>query len=1193
VGKKKTFGYSDLVDAGVAIKRSQIAANPQAPVGNGFTTVNGQTYAPPKPMTEDSANSILGKHGLKIGNLDQKTLDTLKSLKTADAQAAFLGSVRKPHTSWWRKGLDYIGRPFESVINSANDIGKELDAQQQEKLQSGELKAKNASLLHPNLGLLNPFKYDVGAALKAGAHGAAEGITGKSHVTGSDVIQRMADEGYATDRGIQLRNNEQAYQGKAKLNPFFKYGAGFGADVVLDPLTYTGIGTVTKGLKGAEALSQIEKTAVAAKTLQEAGRPTEEVSKLLASHLAPVENLSKKELASLSPAGREIADQALVFQQGLKRKQLLNLRKDMGEGTNYLGKTLEKGKTVGQTLGKLEKPLLKTSLADHITQAAELLGKKYPVFANPDIVAKIRNGEMTFKDLSFAAGSGVSAKQFAKDVDEALKAVKISKTNPLSKLGLTETMLKNASPESKKVAALRLGHARITLPGVAPVGRLLPKTLDAYHFPDKQIATRVSGKSPLDIFNDLFRARAGINGALHMHRNELTNGLGQGLVHFGKNLRSIYGDMPTDVRKGLLSSLRAGATDGNAIKGGLDLTTGKLVGSALEHLNNEFKRLSDWVDSEAARGLPIRPEDLNKWVPAPYRAESLMRAGVNKSGEALTKSASRPGWLMDHILSSEKFSDPAAALFHIHSALTQITAKRTMFETFGREFGVKIPTSVGEGGKETLQHTARTKRLRAQGWRTVKDLPELKGQLFHPDVAHGIERMEKVFSNRDASDGFLRTYEKVFAGVKSSMTIYNPGFTPRTFMGEILLNYLGGMPLHAIPDAYTKAVRVMRGRDRELLGDAKENLGNIDLSRQQIRTANILHEGPNSTQAAAQVNGARRFIKTRFGMLSADQIWHGYLNSGVKSGFASSDLVRTGVDKPLVGQKLGSVSDRVHNISEINEDTGRLAHFIYLIQHSNASTLEDAYRESATEVLKYHLDYSGVTKFENTVSKRAVPFYKWIRLSTPLMVDVLLHNPAKALNPIKALANTSKAAGFDNGQGQGFMPGEADQIVPNFLKDSYPMFGKNTHYFNPTSLFPMAGSADVFDPGASSPLDKLSPLITAPTAMALKAFGKNSNVAYQAGVNNRGGKASWEQLLAGIIPQTKFADQMINPPDPDIDRLERLMMFLGNPGFVSNTARKQKSAILQEKDAAYANRNVVKKKRHIAPHAKLYTPPFK
>ncbi len=716
---------------------------------------------------------------------------------------------------------------------------------------------------------------------------------------------------------------------------------------------------------------------------------------------------------------------------------------------------------------------------------------------------------------------------------------------------LTETLLKNVSPDIKKQLALRAGKAHLPIPGVATgVGKA--GSIFAKARPIEYGITK---------FNDAFRARAGINPALHGIRNEVTGGLGQRLVHYGKNLRSVYDEVPEQVRRGVLASYRKGATDGNNVRGGLDLLSGQNV-KVLDHFSGEVNRISQIADN-----IHILPEELNAYLPSSYRAAALKRAGATRKGNTKYAATETQHWLKDHIKTSEKFSDPAKALHFFNAAVEQVAAKRSMDQVIGQTFGVAKNKSVGKGGKELLHHSPRTKMLQQKGWREVKGISELKGTLFHPDVAHGVERMNEVFRSRDAVDGFAAAVEKATSAVKSSMTIYNPGFHPRTMMGEVLLTYLGGVPVRSIPYYYERAGKIMRGRDRELLGTAADALEGQALKKSQIRTANVLHGGQETTELAseaAQAAGHRGVLKTKYGMKSADEIWHAYLNSGVKSGFASSDLVRANADKALLGKGVRRAGEKVHGVSEFVEDTGRLAHFSYLLAHSKARTFEEAVKEAGQQVMKYHLDYTGVTRLEHKISAYGVPFYKWLRLSTPLMADILLHNPGRVLNVPKGLSALSKSLGYDEGN-QGLFPGQPDEMVPSFLRNhgAYPLGGGNTHYYDPTSLFPVAGSVDLLNEGSLS--EKINPLL------AVGARG--------VGLKAEHDKRSWPQYLTGLIPQSKFAYNETVQPDPNIDRLERLLMFLGNPGIVSNTPKKIRTEAYKDRDAAYKNRK--KKKQEL------------
>ena len=1062
---------------------------------------------------------------MNIDDLDAKTRQAYINTVASDYQSKELGAERHKKKSVWARGLDILSR---GTYTAANAVKEGVDAQAQGK--------------------------DFWDTIKATGHGAAQGFEGKRKTTFEDVIQHMGDLRHAMHEG--KTNLADVQQGEGHVNPWLKYGLGLTGDIALDPTTYVGVGLATKGAKGAEAIKQIENTAKAVKAAESAGYSKKAALAAFAAHKAPVEGLSRSAAKKLA-ANPELSDvmyAARSYQKDIGSKAVRAMRKDKGQGSAHLGAVVQDGKTARDILSHLEnegtktyvsKTTRKLTVNDVEREVMRGLKAEYPSINLNEINTWRRKG-LGIQGALTATGHGhliPHAMEMMDPVTRRLEKetglkvgekipVHTTKTKAIAAKfpGATEIALKNASPAVKKQLALRFAGAEVKVPlvaeGVSAVGRGL-----------KKVDPVAKG---IEHFNNGFRARAGISDAVNMVRAQHTGSLGQQLVHYSKNLRNVYHGISKEERQAVMKSYRDGVHDSSPLLSAKrDMITGEHV-----HLGTHFKQSLEDIQ-QIAHNFGLGPEDINHYLPKSYHAPML-----SKRGE-IFKSTEHPNWLMEHVRTAKGFNDPAKALHFFNAAVQQAATKTMMESTFGKMFGVAKQTIVGGKGKTFFQHTEQTRQLQNQGWREVKGSKELRGTLFHPDVAHSIERVNEVFKNRQSTEGFLRQFEKATSAVKSSMTLYNPGFHPRTAMGEFLLTYLGGVPLHEIPRYYLKAGKVMAGRDKNLVGAAQMVTKTKDMSRAEIRTANVLHNREALGHLSMQ-HGGEPVVKTKFGTLSADQIWHNYMNSGVKTGFASADLVKSDADRQLLSGRLSGVSNAVHKVSENEEDFGRLAHFIYELKHSKAHTLQEASNEAAQKVLKYHLDYSSVTKTEQGIASYGVPFYKWLRLSTPVMVDVLLHNPGRVMQVPKTLSTISKAAGYDAGEGQGFMPAEPDIMLPDFLRQhgAYPMFGGNTHYYDPTSLFPVAGSVDLFNGGLDQ---KLNPLITRPLGV-----GK--------------GKQSAKDWWLNSIPQTKLANQMVSPPDPGIDRLERLLMYLGNPGFVSNTPKKVKSEVFKERDASYKNR---------------------
>lgn len=659
-------------------------------------------------------------------------------------------------------------------------------------------------------------------------------------------------------------------------------------------------------------------------------------------------------------------------------------------------------------------------------------------------------------------------------------------------------------------------------------------------------------------FESRFRAKAGIHPTMDFTRKKELANFTNDIHANAYRLQKIWDQVPTAARQALTKAYKDGAVEGNALQGGKDIFSESAKGANLmEHVTEDVQRLDRLMKVNN-----ITSRELNE-----YLSNSFKITGDKINNGKIAKEFDKTNRIDDAIKTNGKITDVAKALYFYDAAVKQVLARRSMLEEAAAQFGVRHTEGAAKfASKQTEDH------LKKQGWREVSirnNPPELKGVLFSPEHAAGLEKLDLLFHNREALQGIERVFTKANSHFKAAVTIYNPSFHVRTLLGEVMLGYLGGMKNQL--RSYSLATRVMRGRDRELYGVAESSVEG--LSRREIRERNIAMLGKTSPDAIAEsASNAKKIIQTSIKgsdgkniRLSPDQVWHYFLASGTKTGFASSDLVRAGADKAILGQGVQQVSRKVHQGAEIVEDYGRLAHFIDVLQHTKAKSLDDAVEEAAQTVTKYHLDYSGVTPFEQRLAGAAIPFYKWVRLSTPLMLDVLMTKPGRALAIPKFMSAMSGVQGYRQPE-TGFLPSGADAIVPEYLKSSYPMFGSGMghYYLNPESTFPLQGSAGMADEegGPKAALwQRLSPLFTYSSS-----YLQDSKV--------YGHKPSEDRakFFSNLTPQSKLLYNLINQPDPDISAIERLLLFLGNPGLVENTPKKMSSEAKRQESAAYTNR---------------------
>lgn len=378
-----------------------------------------------------------------------------------------------------------------------------------------------------------------------------------------------------------------------------------------------------------------------------------------------------------------------------------------------------------------------------------------------------------------------------------------------------------------------------------------------------------------------------------------------------------------------------------------------------------------------------------------YLYHHVKRGSRNKSSWTKTRFAAvasdkhAPG--VKRVIATAKDAPPGVdierdvrlAMRHRIAKHTQVLARKSFLEDAVENFGV--PAS-----KESL------KLLKKDG----HDLVNLKTKLKSIDDGAALEFLpDNVFVTREIADKlggivktvndpgeFLRLADKVVQKWKPLATVYNPGHHVRNFVSDVYLNFLDGV---VDPRVYEKAFK---------LRFIKKIDGTTTIGKGKIRD---------------------------------DQILKLFKESGASPGFIQTDV------GAVVGSHLPS---RVaHGFSEAREETGRLAHFIDAfnkeakgIKHGGIVTkeLEEAASRAAMRVKKWNLDYSDLTDFEKSVMKRVLPFYTWMRKSTPLMIEAMALRPGRVAAIDKTRSALEELIGVD--------PSEAlpQDMIPKWIREA-------------------------------------------------------------------------------------------------------------------------------------------------------------
>lgn len=768
------------------------------------------------------------------------------------------------------------------------------------------------------------------------------------------------------------------------------------------------------------------------------------------------------------------------------------------------------------------------------------------------------------EDAALASNKVPNKDGFANDVGGniepwvgPIKAEKIAKDTEDLYEDLLRVTAKNLSSTTKKQFQIKVGPTAFGIPKVAQAAAKGAKAI--YSIPGI--------KQSVDKFNEMFRANAHIPESMrYIRAKEQTVGINL-ITHHIRLLQSVFKDIPKADRESVMKALRDGAIDGSSVAGGLDLM-GKPVTNVARWVHDEIRAM----DISLQR-LGMSYRDINRYLPpslAIRETEKIakgQRYWNNEAGqwEQAVQEITNPNFIYNAIMNSP-IKDPQHALYSFQAALNQAIARYNMMDNIIQTHGAPLK-----------QNKLTQELVDKFGWVKIKNVDGEEWAV--PDyVPAGIEQINKVFgTTKDVTD-FTRMYDRALQTFKAVVTKYNPSFHNRTFLGEMILGQLGGMK--NIPRSYAKAGKVYKGRNKEFIeGPSVGAEFGENAPAKLIEASNVLRGAMPGSEPG---EGAKVIIRRRFGkkteMLTADKIWHLFLSNGLKGGYASIDLIRAGQQGATL--RTTKVSDAFQQATENVEDYGRLAHFIDVLEHSKAKSLDEAVEEAANVVRKYHLDYTNTTPFEQRVMSRAVPFYKWLRLSTPLMAEIILTQPGKALVLPKAMRDISEMLGYE--QDFGAFPGGPDAVVPEWLRDhgAVPVgeWAGNTNYFDPTALLPMAGSAELANGNGRELFETLHP------AFKILSDIKHGSDAFGNQLRGEGSNtADRINYAAAQTPQTNFINQMVRKKDPDIPRFQTVASFLGNPGIQPNTPKRMKGEAFRQQQEAYSHRKRVKEKYGIQP----------
>lgn len=409
--------------------------------------------------------------------------------------------------------------------------------------------------------------------------------------------------------------------------------------------------------------------------------------------------------------------------------------------------------------------------------------------------------------------------------------------------------------------------------------------------------------------------------------------------------------------------------------------------------------------------------------------------------------------------------DSKMFLFKVQQAVEQATREKALFDELGERFGSTIP---------------------GKGFRTqIEGHPYLNGYYFTEDIARQIPRVIRDWTTPgfQGGTGALGLYDRVLSMWKAGVTIYRPGHHIRNMVGDVYLGWMDGV--NSVRP-YKLAAQVQR-----TMGGVYKDLMNVD---------EMVKLGVLGREFGTPMPGKVIFTNRSGVGFTAEQIGAVAHQKGLlEHARTIEDIIDLGGNNKLLDVKpLGGRGQRIaRGASELQSHNARLAHFIDKIIKSNGNNLEEIFEQASRRARKWHPTGLDMTDFEKKVLRRIIPFYSWLRKSTPLLIEGLVMNPGKAVIPSKLMGSIQEAQGIET-EGRD-SPFPTDQLFPKWIRaegigpvglpgegllarlsnqqpEGYTMLGMG---LNPLSQL----GADLSDPGRML-LTALSPAAQIPLELA-------------------------------------------------------------------------------------------------------------
>ncbi len=381
------------------------------------------------------------------------------------------------------------------------------------------------------------------------------------------------------------------------------------------------------------------------------------------------------------------------------------------------------------------------------------------------------------------------------------------------------------------------------------------------------------------------------------------------------------------------------------------------------------------------------------------------------------------------------------------------------------------------------------------------------------EIADHLNTFRSTFLNEESTKQFLKGYDNVLNLWKGYATAANFGFHGRNAISNYWLGFLRHGASIFDPISNNKAMAILMSQGD---GIAKK----FPLLREVLDGTINTPKGPLTYRQVFKLAKQNGIINK--GWLGADipRLVDRQLTLGLANSLKRTLTAMNPASQDNILLRLGR--DMGVNV----ENHARMLQFVKGLQKGESAL------ESAIQTKKFLFDYADLTKFEQNVMKRIVPFYTWMRKNIPLQFEQLLKQPSKYTTLIKAKGEIEREI-------------NVPKHMPDFVRSGFPIFASEDikgrpeafllrNFIPAADIEQVIGRGAEIAPGTKVPeivrtiISSTTPLIKSPLEQAL-----NLNLFFGRPIERFPGET--EEILG--IPVTRRIAKELPRPFGEVTRL--------------------------------------------------------